>query len=107
MYVPPGSLRVRPTALLATTVAALLLACRAARVQEDPCLFNGDCTGNLVCASGICRVRCAGPRDCPTGQTCSTVGGQAVCLSATLCRLNSECGAGTVCSVNGTCVPAC
>jgi hypothetical protein len=45
-------------------------------VEEDagpagqPCSYNSDCAGTLVCKSGVCVVECKQDRDCAPGLAC-------------------------------------
>lgn len=72
--------------------------------QGSPCTSSLDCTGGLVCKSGICDF-CAEDMDCPTG-TCDL--GTGLCSdgmpgAAGACNVDDDCAIDEICD-GGMCI---
>jgi hypothetical protein len=54
-------------ALVGVIVAGSSHTSKADTIQ---CVFNSECSGNLVCAGHMCRAACGSDKDCPVNNTC-------------------------------------
>ncbi|MBZ0118480.1 MAG: hypothetical protein K8H88_15870 [Sandaracinaceae bacterium] len=93
-------------------IAALgLLACtgRPTFHPGDECELNTDCSAQLVCRLGRCRIECRAMRDCPAGLECvRDEGGFGACQlpEEASCELNTDCPEPLVCRFR-RCTNAC
>lgn len=73
------------------------------------CVLNSDCNSPLICVFSLCHEACNASRDCPSGQTCVSVGNNNVCElpGESTCSASSSCPVGLVCEVNLQCRNAC
>ncbi len=72
------------------------------------CVYFTDCADGYVCDGGECRpaaAYCDGPRDCPTGYTCSDVTRVCEIDEGADCDHDSDCEDGEVCGSADTCIP--
>lgn len=68
--------------------------------EGQPCQYNSDCPGELLCVSQLCGPECVGDKDCGEGRRC--VASHCVLTCAT----TSDCAEGDACGPDGTCVEA-
>ncbi|MGB8298930.1 MAG: SUMF1/EgtB/PvdO family nonheme iron enzyme [Polyangia bacterium] len=73
------------------------------------CILNSDCTGSLVCTSGVCHVACRASTDCPAGQSCMKTSDSAVCVlpAEVTCSATSSCKNSLLCAPDQHCRTAC
>jgi hypothetical protein len=68
--------------------------------EGQPCQYNSDCPGELLCVSQLCGPECVGDKDCDEGHRC-------VASHCELeCSASSDCAAGDACGPEGHCVEA-
>lgn len=102
---------------------AALCACGTSHPQSNSntnwlreCSASADCSGDELCACGVCTVACANDDACQSEQApdavcasvaeleCSGAGKGAVCTAS--CKRNKDCGDGALSCVDGSCVKA-
>jgi len=73
------------------------------------CIINSDCTGSLVCTSGLCHIACRVSTDCPAGQSCMKTSDSAVCVlpAEVTCSATSSCKNGLSCAPDQHCRTGC
>ena len=73
------------------------------------CILNSDCTGSLVCTSGLCHIACRASTDCPAGQSCMKTSDSAVCVlpAEVTCSATSSCKNSLLCAPDQHCRTAC
>jgi hypothetical protein len=75
----------------------------------EPCTIASDCSSDLSCTLGSCRVECRTDADCPRGSLCSGATQPYGCsLPAELeCASSSDCPAPLVCAPDSKCRVGC
>jgi hypothetical protein len=69
----------------------------------QPCQYNSDCPGDLLCINQLCGPECKGAKDCAVGFDCV----ESRCVAPTPeCEENADCQPGNLCTA-GQCVPGC
>lgn len=102
-----------PRALAALAVlclAGFASACVSPRTGATAqCIFNEDCTGELICASRFCREQCVSDRDCTNSFVCrrSEDVNKSVCVPPDFCVYASDCPGAQICSPGGRCTMQC
>jgi alpha-tubulin suppressor-like RCC1 family protein len=73
------------------------------------CILNSDCTGSLVCTSGLCHTACRVSTDCPAGQSCMKTSASAICVlpAEVTCSATSSCKNSLLCAPDQHCRTAC
>ena len=73
------------------------------------CILNSDCTGSLVCTSGLCHTACRVSTDCPAGQSCMKTSASAICVlpAEVTCSATSSCKNSLSCAPDQHCRTAC
>lgn len=74
----------------------------------EPCGLQPSllaCATGLSCVSGVCRASCDPLRtsSCPSGQTCTVVGGQGVCMPGSAGNRCAACSSVGTCATGLTC----